>query len=315
MKNLSFILFITTALFAVSSPLFAGGLSFDKPNFHTAPPLPAEPTPASVFGNYTGAGKCASSSSKSCTDTGLMDNIFIQPPIKTETDEERQMRDIAGIKKTDTEVAIRILRDYGHSCTFEGKMFWSKDHLEFLDKPPAAREAYTRCNLQLWPKNDTLEIKDPDNACGKKFCFSGEPATLTGRRFQKGNDQLLAAYKKSVTPLPASLFGTYHGTAKCPADERKTPYCNKNKLSDFIVIKASDTADARVVFEDSSCQMDRDAMWLGNHLATIQERPDNPGSPYILEFWFKDDTVSVIGIEWSHCATGYFKKSPRAINP
>lgn len=300
---------LASSQLSADSLLAGGELSFDKPNFQTAAPVPIEPTPPSVFGNYAGAGKCVPTSPKPCTDTGVLDNVFIQPLAKPETDEERQIRELAGNKKADAQVAIRILRDYGHSCTLEGKMFWSKDHLEFKDRPPAARSAYIRCDLQLWPKDGDLVIKDPLNACAKKFCFSGKPAILADRRFQKGKDQLLAAYKKSATPPPTSLFGTYNGTGKCPTDERKTSFCIENKLTDLIVIKPSETADARVVFEDPSCRMDDDAMWLGNHLAIMEQRPDNPGSPYLLQFWFKDDTVAVTGVEWSHCATGYFKKS------
>lgn len=294
-------------------PSLAGGdLSFDKPNFHNVPPLLSEPTPASVFGNYTGAGKCAPSKSKSCTDTGLMDNIFIHPLKETETAEERQMRDIAGIKKTDTQVAIRILRDYGHSCTFEGKMFWSKDHLEFQDRPPAAREAYTRCNLQLWPKNDALEIKDPGNACTEKFCSYGKPPKLTSRHYKKGPDVLLSIPKKSATPPPASIFGTYNGTGQCATDERMTGICRGDNNSDYVVIQPSDTSDARIVVgslkrpgedDDYFCLRDVDGVWLGNQLAFVKDVPDSPGRPHLVQFWFKNDTVVVRNIWNNHCGS------------
>ena len=310
-------IFLVAAALVTSPPLFAdpppasGKLSFDTPNFQTAPPMSAEPTPASVFGNYAGAGKCPPGSPKPCTDTGAMDNVFIESFVKPETDEDKQIREFVGIKKTDAHVAIRILRDYGHSCTLEGKMFWSKDHLEFLDRPPAARSAYTRCDLQLWPKDGALEIKDPGNACGKKFCISGKPATLAGRRFKNGPDQLLAAYKKSATPPPTAIFGTYNGTGQCATDERKTAFCRgDNNSADYIVIKPSDTADARVVVgslkrvgEDADyfCVRDADAMWLGNHLAFMKEMPDSPGRPHLLQFWFKGDTVVVTNLWNDHC--------------
>lgn len=314
---------------AIAPPLFADQppardqLSFDKPNFQTATPLHTEPTPAGVFGNYAGAGKCTPGSPKSCTDTGVMDNVFIQPFVKPETDEQKQLREFVGQEKTDARVAIRILRDHGHSCTFEGKMFWSKDHLEFQDKPPAARTVYSKCQMQLLFKDGAMTIKDPGNECAEKYCAYGKPPTLAGRRFQKGPDQLLAAYKKSVTPPPASIFGTYNGTGQCATDERKIFYCRENKNTDYIVIEPSGTGDARVVVgslkragedDDYFCVRDADVMWLGNHLVFVKERPDKPGSPYILQFWFKGDTVVARDVGSDHCG-GYFqgtifKKAP-----
>ena len=270
-----------------------------------------EPAPASVFGNYTGAGKCAPGSLKPCIDTGTMDNVFIQPFVKPETDEEKQIREFVGREKTDARLSIRILRDHGHSCAFEGAMFWSKDHLEFQDRPPTARTVYSKCQMQLWLKDGALQIKDPGNECAEKFC-SGDKPRLTGRRFKKGPDQLLAAPKKSVTPPPAAIFGTYRGTGKCATDERKPSYCRENKDTDYIVIEPSDTLDARVTIasakrsEDYFCLRDVGAMWLGNHLAFVKEMPDSAGRPHLLQFWFKGDTVVVSSLWDNHCGT-YFQ--------
>ncbi len=300
-------LVISPSLFADPPPA-SGKLSFDTPNFQTAPPQVTEPTPASVFGNYAGAGKCAPGTPKPCTDTGAMDNVFIQLFVKPETDEEKQIREFVGREKTDARVAIRILRDHGHSCTLEGGMYWSGDHLEFQDRPPYGTKI---CKLQLWPKDGALEIKDPGNVCGWKFCSTDKPMTLVGRRFKKGPDQLLAAYKKSTTPPPAAIFGTYNGNGQCSAtDERKTSVCRGNKNTDYVIVKPGKSADARVVFDDASCRLDADAMWLGNHLAFIRETPDSPGNPEVWQFWFKDNTVVVRGVGNNHCAMGYFKKAP-----
>jgi len=139
-------MFLLTAVLGlvIAPPLFAepppasGQLSFDTPNFQTAEPVITEPTPASVFGNYFGAGKCPPGSPKICTDTGAMDNVFIESFVKPEDDIEQQIRESMGIKKTDARLSIRILRDHGHNCTLKGVMFWSGDHLEFLEKPPYA---------------------------------------------------------------------------------------------------------------------------------------------------------------------------------
>lgn len=301
-------LVISPPLFAESPPA-SGKLSFDTPNFQNAPPMFTEPTPASVFGNYAGAGKCAPGSPKPCTDTGAMDNVFIQSFVKPETDEEKQIREFVGREKTDARVAIRILRDHGHSCTLEGGMYWSEDHLEFQDRPPYGTKI---CKLQLWPKDGALEIKDPGNACGKKFCFYGKPATLAGRHFKKGPDPLLAAPRKSATPPPTAIFGTYNGTGQCATDERKTGICREDNNTDYIVIKPSDTGDARVAVgslkragenADYFCLRDVDAMWLGNHLAFVKEMPDSPGRPHLMQFWFKDDTVVVRNVWNDHCGT------------
>lgn len=317
-------IFLAAAALVISPPLFADGkLSSDTPNSQATPPPHTEPTPASVLGNYTGAGKCAPSSPKPCTDTGVMDNVFIQPFVKPETEDDVLVRGILGQEKTDTRVAIRILRDHGHSCTFEGAMFWSGDHLEFQDKPPAARTVYSKCQMQLWFKDGAMTIKDPGNECSEKFCAYGKPPTLAGRRLKKGPDALLAAPRKSATAPPAAIFGTYNGAGQCATDERKIFYCRENKNTDYIVIKPSDTADARVVVgslkragEDADyfCLRDADVMWLGNHLVFVKERPDNPGSPYILQFWFKGDTVVARDVGSDHCGGSFegtiFKKIP-----
>ena len=317
-KKYMFLLTVVLGL-VIAPPLFAeppptsGQLSFDTPNFQTAAPVFTEPTPASVFGNYAGAGKCPSGSSKTCADTGVMDNVFIEPFLKPETDIGKQIRESMGIEQTDARLSIRILRDYGHNCTLEGRMFWSGDHLEFQDEPPA-RGTYSKCQMQLWFKDGALTIKDPGNECAEKFCPYGNAKTLEGRRYQKSPDQLLAAYKKSATPPPASIFGRYNGTGKCAPDERKIEACNKNKITDYIVIKPSETADAHVVLEGSDCRMDADVMWLDNHLAFITERSNEPRNQYIWQFWFKDNTVVVVDVWNKHCGTNIqgaiFKRSP-----
>jgi len=321
---------LLAATLLTSSPLFAeplpasGQLSFDTPNFQTAVPLVTEPTPANIFGNYAGAGKCPPGSPKTCTDTDIMDNVFIEPFVKPETDIGKQIRESMGIKKTDARLSIRILRNYSHNCTLKGRMFWSGDHLEFQDEPPG-RGVYSKCQMQLWFKDGVLKITDPGNECAEKFCSIDEPMRLAGRRFQKGPDQLLADYKKSATPPPASIFGRYNGTGKCATDERKKSVCRGDNNADYIAIEPSDTADARVVVgslkrageaEDYFCVRDGDAMWRGNHLAFVKEMPDSPGRPHLLQFWFKGDTV-VLSNAWNeHCGKSIqgaiFKKSPAA---
>ena len=284
----------------------------------------ADPAPDTLFGNYAGTGKCPPGSPKSCTDTGAMDNVFLQHLEKKETDEQVQVRNLLDIKKTDTHVAIRILRNNGHNCTMEGEMLWSGDHLSFQEGPVPRGTIPANCRLQLGFKHDGMTIKDPDNACSEGYCSIDKPTRLAGRRFKKGPDQLLAANKKSATPPPAAIFGKYDWAGKCASDERKTVYCTaRNKSTDYVIIKPSETADARVVIgrtksadDDGSsfCRMDADAMWLGNHLTFIKELPDSPGSPQLLEFWFKDNTLVVRDVWNNHCGAliqgGYFKKSP-----
>ena len=309
-------LVVSPSLFADPPPA-NGKLSFDSPNYQTVPPMFTEPTPASVFGNYAGAGKCPPDSPKPCIDTGTMDNVFIQRLDEPETDDDRQVRALHRTEKTDARVAIRILRDHGHSCTLEGEMFWSGDHLEFQDKPPYGTKI---CKLQLLFKDGGMVIKDPGNVCGWKFCSHVKPMALEGRRFKKGPDPLLAAYRKSATPPPAAIFGKYNGTGQCATDERKTDYCasryssSRTKSTDYIVIKPSDTADARVVLQGTNCRLDADAMWLGNHLAFVKEIPDSPGRPHLLQFWFKGDTVVSRDVWGDYCGASiqgaYFKKVP-----
>ena len=99
----------------------------------------ADPPPATLFGNYAGAGKCPAHA-KACTDTGAMDNVYIQPmEKKKEPDEEKQLRESFQLPEnaqTDVRIALRILRNNGHNCTMEGGAFWSDDHLNFQDRPP-----------------------------------------------------------------------------------------------------------------------------------------------------------------------------------
>ena len=280
----------------------------------------ADPAPNNLFGNYTGTGPCAPHA-KACTDTGTMDNVYIAPmEPKKEADEEKQLRESFKLPEDpqpDIHIAIRILRNHGQNCTMEGGAFWSGNHLNFQDRPPYGAKI---CKLQLQFNHDNIQIKDPGNICGWKFCSLDKPMKLADRHFKKGPDQLLAAYKKSTTPPPA-IFGKYNGTGKCATDERKTKNCNENKNTDYIVISPSDTADARVVIgrtksagdeDDYFCLRDADAIWLGDHLTFIKDMPDSPGRPHLLEFWFKDNTVVVENVWNNHCGTyiqgAYFKK-------
>ena len=290
--------------------------------FIVSPCAFADPPPATLFGNYAGAGKCPPHA-KACTDTGALDNVYIRPmEKKKEPGEEKQLRESFQLPENaqaDVRIAIRILRDYGQNCTLEGEALWSGDRLNFQDQPPYGAKI---CKLELRFNNDGLEIKDPGNICGWKFCSIDKPMRLAGRHFKKGPDQLRAAYKKSTTPPPAAIFGKYDWAGKCATDERQTVYCTaRNKSTDYVIIKPSETADARVVIgrtkntNDISpfCSLDADAMWLGNHLAFINELPDKPGSPQLLEFWFKDNTVVLRDVWNNHCGPyiqgAYFKKA------
>ena len=280
----------------------------------------ADPAPNNLFDNYTGTGPCAPHTN-ACTDSGTMDNLYIEPmKQKNETDREKQLRESFQLPEEtqpDIHIALRILRNHGQNCTMEGGAFWSGNHLNFQDRPPYGAKI---CKLQLTFNNDQLAIKDPGNICGWKFCSIDKPMKLAGMRFKKGPDQLLAADKKSTTPPPASIFGKYNGTGKCATDERKTVICNEKKHTDYVVITASKTADAHVVIGSSDNAgdtgdfhlLDADAMWLGNHLAFIKELPDQPGSPQLLEFWFKDNTVVIrdVGSHYSGALIqgAYFKK-------
>lgn len=277
-----------------------------------SPPLYAGHPPAHIFGNYVGAGQCPADSAKTCTDTGVTDNIFIQQAkAKVETEEDILIRELDGTKIVDAHVAIRILRDYGHSCALEGDMYWSDDHLEFQDKPPYGIKI---CKLQLWVKDSVMTIKDPGNVCGWKFCPLDKPTKLANRHFKKSPDSLLTSYKQSTTPPPATIFGTYHGTGECATDERKTSLCNKNKLSDYIIIKPGDAADAHIVIESSYCRLDADAMWLDNHLSFIKSIPDNLRKLQLLQFWFDGNTVVLRDVWGNNCGVSiqgsYFKKTP-----
>ena len=287
----------------------------------------AEPPPASVYGNYTGTGKCPPGSQKSCTDTGTLDNVYIQPNEKQkETAEEKQQRESFQLPEEpqpDVRIAIRILRNHGHYCTMEGGTFWVGDHLRFQEGPAAHGTIPANCRLQLWFKHDGVTLIDPDNACSEGYCSIDKPIKLAGMRFKQGPDALLATHKKSATPPPAAIFGKYNGTGTCATDERKTIVCNENKRTDFISVQPSETADARVELgrsksagdsEDYFCLRDADAVWLGDHLTFIKEMPDSPGRPHLVEFWFKNDTVVVRNVWNNHCGTYiqgvYFKKSP-----
>ena len=289
----------------------------------------ADPAPNNLYGNYTGTGQCPPHA-KACTDTGTMDNVYIEPmKQKKETDREKQLRESFGLPEDpqpDIHIALRILRNHGQNCTMEGGAFWSGDRLNFQEGPAPHGTLPANCRLQLWLKSDGMTIKDPGNACSEGFCSIDKPIKLAGMRFKKGPDQLLAAHKKSTTPPPAAIFGKYQGTGKCATDERKTSICNANKRTDYIVISPSDTADARVVIgrtksagddDDYFCLRDEDAIWLGNHLIFIKDIPDSPGRPHLLEFWFKDNSVVVasVGNVWNnHCGTyiqgAYFQKAP-----
>ena len=285
-------------------------------------PIPHHPTPAALFGNYAGAGKCPPNSPKPCIDTGAMDNVFVEHHEAAETHEDALLRYALGIKKTDARVAIRILRDHGQSCAFQGEMYWAGDHLEFQDKPPYGLKI---CKLQIRFKNGVMEPKDPGKVCSWKFCSFDMSTKLEGRRFKQGPDSLLTASKKSAAPPPAAIFGRYTGTGQCATDERKIDgTCDGNKSTDYIIIEPSDTADARVTLGSPKrggttnyfCLREADTVWLGNHLAFVKEMPETPGRPHLVEFWFKNDTVVVSNVygRSTHCGTDVigelFKKAP-----
>ena len=270
----------------------------------------ASSAPDSLYGNYTGTGQCTPDSPKPCIDTGPMDTIYLQRLDKKETPMERRAREGFGLKKNDTRVSIRILQDHGHSCTFEQDMYWEGDHLKFFPKAPYPEKI---CKMQLWLKGDTLTIKDPGNACAVPCSFD-KSTTFAGRHYQKGPDPLIAAYKKSATPPPTTIFGTYHGTGECATDERKTLDCmGENKTTDYVTITPSKKADAHVVIDSADTRLDADAMWLGDHLTYLKEQADNPAKPHLVQFWFKDGTVSTRDV-WGNSGGssiygGYFKKS------
>lgn len=303
--------FIPWAILAVVAAISSAAIAGDPPD--------------SIYGNYHGAGQCPPDASRPCIDTGTLDNLFIQRFDKTETDMERQAREFHRIPRADARLAIRILRDHGHSCAFEGEAVWTGDHLAFKDEPPAARTVYSRCDLQLWFKDGSVTLKDPRNEC---TCSGGKRRLLEGRRFKRGPDQLLAAPKKSATPPPATIFGKYTGTGKCATDERRSDVCKENKSTDYIVIEPSDKADARVSLvrakrpsesEDYFCLRKADAVWLGNHLAYVEEMADSPGRQRVTQFWFKNGTVVVHPLWRPHCGAAFlgtlFEKPPAQPKP
>lgn len=277
----------------------------------TAQPLRADTPPEAIFGNYHGAGRCPPGSAKSCTDTGAMDNVLIQRLEKRKAPDQQ-----IDPQNGDVYVSIRILRDHGQSCVLEGEMYWSGDHISFQQWPPVTE----MCRLELRFKNDTVSMKDPRNLCRDLACpaITKKQTRLEGMSFKKGPDQLLAAYKKSATPPPATIFGKYVGTGQCATDERKTADCAETQRTDYMIVKPSETADARVVFERSrvgytrSCPLDDDAMWLGNHLVLIKPRADSLGGPDVLQFWFKRDSVVSMDLGGKYCGPyiygAYFTK-------
>jgi len=271
----------------------------------------ASSAPDSLYGNYTGTGKCTPDSPKLCTDTGPMDTIYLQRLDKKETPMERRAREGFGLKKNDTRVSIRILQDHGHSCTFEQDMYWVGNHLTFFPKAPYPEKI---CKMQIWLNGDTLTIKDPGNACSVDNCANDIPTILTGQHYKKGPDPLIAAYKKSATPPPATIFGTYYGTGKCATDERKSIDCVvKTKSTDTLIISPSKMADAHVAINSAHTRLAGDAMWLGNHLTYHKAQADQHKKPHLVQFWFKDGTVVTHDV-WGNSGgasiySGYFKKS------
>lgn len=306
----------------LSPPLTADETKAQEPPFIVVPrPVPPAPrTPETVFGNYAGAGKCQPSSPKPCRDSGAFDNVFLERVEKPETDMEAQQRVAIGREKTDTRIVIRIARDHGQSCAFGGEMYWAGNHLEFQDKPPYGAKI---CKLQLWFENEGMVVKDSGEVCGWKFCSSDKPLRLAGRRFKKGPDALLAAYKKSPAPPPATIFGTYRGTGGCATDERKDEYCSGNKDEDYIVIQPGEAGSTHVTVSskrkggdpDFVCLYRVEAKWFGDHLVFIEEQPGKPGSPAWVQFWFKNDTVVMRDNGDEHCASYYegklFERFPR----
>ena len=273
-----------------------------------AMPLFAETPPNDIYGNYVGIGKCESNSANPCTDTGSMDTLYLQRIDKTETEMEKRIREGYDIEKHDVRVSIRILHDHGHKCTFKQDMYWAGDHLEFFPKAPYYEKI---CKLELWFKDDEIVLKDPDNACG---CSGDRETVLDGRRFKKGSDPLQELYVKDSVPPPETIFGKYVGTGKCANDERKTELCdpeyNAAKNTDFIEIAPADKRGARIRFGrvreqggNYYCLKDANAVWVDNHLSYYRDIPDTPGTPHILQFWFKKDTVVVNNVWSKHCGT------------
>lgn len=283
--------------------------------FATSLLLYANAPAETIYGNYTGAGTCPPGTPKPCADTAPLDNVFVERFDKPETDEQRQIREIFGFPKADSRVAIRIFRDYGHTCAFEGEMFQTGDHLEFKDEPPPRGVIPITCRLQLWEKNGGLELRDPGNECSEKFCYFGPPPRLDGMRFTKGPDQLLAASRKSAVPPPASIFGTYNGTGTCATDERKSEFCRENKVTDYLIVRRDDSGAARITLgsakrpedrEDYLCLRDAHAIWLENRLVVVQESVDFPGSPDVVQFGFKGDSAVLNILRSEHCGSQYW---------
>lgn len=292
-----------------------------------SPPIASQTPPDHIFGNYAGAGKCATGAPPSCRATGTMDNLYIgRVQKKTETEDQKRLRESFQMPEpisADARIAVRILREHGHSCTFESDMLWAGDHLKAKFVPVPARTVPNNCQLELWFNGSTVTMKDPGNRCSQYYCSVDRVTRLAGRRFVQGADRLLAGSRKSATPPPAAIFGTFVGTGECPKDERKTEYCSaRSKGADHITITRSPTSDARVVMGRSKsadasgnfCALDADAAWLGDHLAFAQARPEAPGSPHVLQFWFKNDTVVVRDVWGDYCGAlvqgEYYKKIP-----
>ena len=292
-----------------------------------SPPIASQTPPDHIFGNYAGAGKCATGAPPSCRATGTMDNLYIgRVQKKTETEDQKRLRESFQMPEpisADARIAVRILREHGHSCTFESDMLWAGDHLKAKFVPVPARTVPNNCQLELWFNGSTVTMKDPGNRCSQYYCSVDRVTRLAGRRFVQGADRLLAAYQKSSTPPPATIFGEYRGTGKCATDERKTALCNENEASDYIVVRSSGSGSVAQVTlarargadqkEHYFCLKDVRAIWLGDHLAVITERQNYPGVPHLVQFWFKNDTAVVRNIGDVECGTyvqgSYFKKS------
>jgi len=274
------------------------------------PSLFADSPPATIFGNYAGAGKCPSQDSpESCSDTGVTDNLFVK---------RNEKKDDPDTDNADAYVTIRRLFGNGRSCTLGRYMIWAGDHLAYVDKPHEPKP----CRLQLWLKDGAVVLKDAGNVCSEIYCRGRGP--LEGAHFKKGPDQLLAAYKKSAIPPPAAIYGRYSGAGDCPPYDPKAENCFDTSSTDRIDIKPSKDADARVnirmIFDvGHTCNLDEDMFWSGDHLLFAKEHIDHPGEPYLLQLWFKDGTLTMKDIggrtRRTYCGTrgtldgGHFRKA------
>ena len=265
--------------------------------------LLADMTPSDVYGNYVGVGKCKLENFNPCTDTGPMDTLYLQRIDKVETEMEKRIREGYELEKNDTRVSIRILRDYGQSCTFEEEMYWKKDHFAYFPKAPYGEKI---CKMELWLKDDVIVLKDPGNACSETLCSINKPVIFEGQQYRKGGDPLLDIYRKPASP-PDGVFGKYFSTGECAKDEREVAFCRgRSKFSDFIQIIRGNNGDVSVQVDTVRAHLTGKAAWTGNYFVYYNEVPDEPGKPKIMQFWFKGDTVVARDV-WGNNGTALFQ--------